>query len=267
MERILNIPFNKLNLNDILELVKNTIISNKKLQIITLNTEMIMIAHKDEEFREVIEKAGLVIPESSGLQLAWEYKQTKRGLLNLVKSGVKAVAGKNLEDPLEIIPGVDLAFFLVGMCEEFGYKLMLVGGREGTALTAAQKMRAKFRRLDVKASWGGNFKNTDSSGLIAEINSYKPDILFVALGAPRQEKWIAAHLPDLESKVVMGVGGTLDYWSEGLTRAPEVVRRLGLEWLFRLVRQPGRAKRQMSLIKFLWKLSKEKSPQDYDKSL
>ncbi|HEY4694992.1 MAG TPA: WecB/TagA/CpsF family glycosyltransferase [Candidatus Nanoarchaeia archaeon] len=263
MPRILNVRFDNLTLEEILEKIKKAVESGKKLHIITLNTEMIMTAQKDSEFKKVIAKADLVIPESFGLQLAWQHQKTssKGGvgrLISLMVSGFKTMIGSGLKDPLEIIPGADLATILAGMAQEFGYKLFLLGGQTGVADEAAATLRVKFPKLQAKALAGGNFFGDFPQEITEKINSWEADILLVALGHPRQEKWIAAHLSYLNVKVAMGVGGAFDFLSGALPRAPKLVRNLGLEWAFRLLVQPRRAKRQKALLRFLRELLRSK---------
>ncbi len=154
-------------------------------------------------------------------------------ILNAADLAIPDGVGLRLADSrLRRLAGADLMLALI----KKGYKTLLVGGKPGVAQTAADKL--------------GVLGITEPT--LAAINKIKPQLLFVALGHGKQEKWIAKNLPRLKVKVAMGVGGALDYVAKPWLRAPRVVQFLGLEWLWRLILQPWRLKRQLARLKFIY---------------
>ena len=154
-------------------------------------------------------------------------------ILNAADLAIPDGAGLRLADPkLRRLSGADLMMALI----KKGYKTLLCGSKPGVAQKAAKK-------LGVMGISQPN---------LSKINKIKPDLLFVALGHGKQEKWIAKNLPKLKVKVAMGVGGSLDYIAKPWLRAPLLIQTLGLEWLWRLILQPWRIKRQLSLLEFVY---------------
>ena len=203
---ILGVRVDQTSTSSALKKVASWVKEREKRYIVTPNPEMIVAAQKDEEFRRILNRADLAIPDGVGLRLA--------------------------DRRLQRVAGADLMLALIKQ----GYKTLLVGGRPGVAQRAAERL--------------GVLGMTEPS--VAAINKIKPDLLFVALGHGKQEKWIAKNLPKLKVKVAMGVGGALDYIAKPWLRAPRLLQALGLEWLWRLALQPWRGRRQLSLVKFLW---------------
>ena len=138
----------------------------------------------------------------------------------------------------------------------------MLGGKDRAAEIAALKLKIKNAKLNIKYFQGPrNIENetaAERAEAIRRINKFRPHLLFVAYGAPMQEKWIAANLPQLKINVAMGVGGAFDYLAGRVQRAPQWLRRGGLEWLWRLIQEPWRWKRQLRLVKFVWLVLKEK---------
>jgi N-acetylglucosaminyldiphosphoundecaprenol N-acetyl-beta-D-mannosaminyltransferase len=139
---------------------------------------------------------------------------------------------------------------------------MLVGSRIGVAVKAAKRLRKKLKYKNI---WGFSglkkvetASKEDQQSLLNRINRIKPDLLFVGFGASKQEKWIARYLPHLDVKVAMGVGGAIDVAASPWKRAPQVMRVVGMEWLWRLFLQPWRWKRQLSLVKFVYLVLRER---------
>jgi len=217
--KILGVRVDKINLAEAVKLVEVWVKQDKKRYIVTPNPEFIMLAQKDAEFRKILNSADLAIPDGAGLRLA--------------------------DRRLNRVTGVDLMFSLINK----GYKTVLAGGKPGIAEKAAITLRsnlvARPTRLDLVGM-------TEPS--VEKINNIRPDLLFVALGMAKQEKWIVKNLPKLNVKVAMGVGGALDQIAKPWLRAPLLVRRAGLEWLYRLILQPWRLKRQWQLVRFLAKI-------------
>ncbi|MBC7093371.1 WecB/TagA/CpsF family glycosyltransferase [Candidatus Bipolaricaulota bacterium] len=141
--------------------------------------------------------------------------------------------------PLPRVAGVDLAWALCARGTEVGWSAYLLGGRPGVAAAAARRVRAAFPGLRIVGTHHGYFAG---DGPVREIRRLQPDLLLVALGHPKQERWILAHR-DLGAGLLMGVGGTLDLWAGRFCRAPRAWQRLGLEWLWRAAQDPRRVRR------------------------
>ncbi|MCR4305786.1 MAG: WecB/TagA/CpsF family glycosyltransferase [Candidatus Daviesbacteria bacterium] len=225
-------------------------IRREKHCIVTPNPEMIVAAQTDSDFRQALNDADLSIPDGAGLKLSGKVKNT--------------------------FAGTDFMEKLVKLSAEKGFVTGFLGGRDGVAKKAAECLKKKYPSLKVAFAEGGG--DVDSQGnilrakrevslrpiIVSKVSSRSAlqnsnniptvDILFVAFGHQKQEKWIAANLKDIPVKVAMGVGGSFDYLSGSVPRAPKFLRNLGLEWLFRLIIQPWRIKRQLALIKYLWLL-------------
>jgi N-acetylglucosaminyldiphosphoundecaprenol N-acetyl-beta-D-mannosaminyltransferase len=215
---ILGIKVDDISKNEALELVEGWFSKGGKRYITTPNPEMIVQAQNDSQFKEILNKADLAIPDGVGLKLA----------------GIK-----------NRLTGVDLMLDLIKLSNKKGFAVGFLGGRNGVAVKAKDRLLKSYPNLKV------SFAQEEING---QSLSGKPgtDILFVAFGHGKQEKWIAKNLEDLPIKVAMGVGGAFDYIAERVPRAPIWVRKLGFEWLFRLMIQPWRIKRQLALIKYLW---------------
>lgn len=184
-----------------------------KHYIVTPNPEMLVMAQKDEDFKKVLNSADLSIPDGVGLRLSGDIVMT--------------------------IPGIDFMEELIKLAEDQAFTIGFLGGQDGVAKKTAECLLKKYPKLKV------NFAGGEPGKIPAT------DILFVAFGPPKQEKWIAANLDKIAVKVAMGVGGSFDYISGKVPRAPLWVRNLGFEWLFRLAVEPWRIKRQLKLLKYL----------------
>lgn len=192
--------------------------TGRKTLAVTLNPEMVMAARSDPELKRAINRAEVVIPDGSGI--VWALK----------RQGVKGA---------ERIAGTELMLELINK----GYSAVFAGAGPGVAQKAAAKLKPT-----------GIILVGMSEPNIGQINRIKPDLLFVALGHGKQEKWLAKNLPRLQVRLAMGVGGALDQIAKPWLRAPIFVRSVGLEWLYRLIVQPWRIKRQMALLEFAWKV-------------
>jgi len=200
----------------------------EKYYVVTPNPELLVIANKDSNYKTILNNAKLALVDGIGVVLA----------------------GKLLSKPLkERIHGVDLVEML---CREISKKPITVGflgAGPNVAVKTAECLREKYVNLKIsftETEWDNAKKYPET------------DILFVAFGSPKQEIWISENLNRLPAKVVIGVGGAFDFISGKVRRAPKFIRKLGLEWLFRLIIQPWRIKRQLKLITFIFLVIKEK---------
>lgn len=216
-----------------LEKVETFINAGTPHHIITLNAEIIYRAQNEPKLKKVINSAHLVTPDGAGV--VW--------------------ASRRLGKPLrERVTGIDLTTELAGKASQKGWKLFLYGAAPGVADEAALNLKKKYPGLRIAGTSHGYRKPEEMPDLIAEIKKAKPHILLVALGAPRQEYWIREHLQEIGVPVCMGVGGSFDVLAGRVERAPVWAQKAGLEWAYRLVKQPSRFKRMLALPKFALKV-------------
>lgn len=224
---ILGVNINNLTMNEAVEEVKRLLTLNRPSLVFTPNSEIIYAAKNDDSFRDILNSSDLNTPDGIGV----------------------VYASRILKQPMpERVPGFDLACNLFPHMNENGLKLFLFGGKEGVAETAAENILKKYPNIRIVGRQNGYFK--DSSEIISKINETSPDFLFVCLGAPKQEKWMYEHKDQLNCKVMMGVGGTLDVLANTAKRAPDFFIKLNIEWLYRLIKNPSRIGRMMALPKF-----------------
>lgn len=204
----------------------------KKHYIATINPEFIVAAQSDFKFRDILNHSALSLAD--GMGLIW--------------------ASKVLGQPLKSrIPGTDFIYHLAALAEKENFNIYFLGGQPAVAELAAQKLKESFPRLKIA---GTSFVNPGS--IPEDLKNKKIDILLVAYGHSKQEKWIDENLAKLKVSLAMGVGGAFDYISGRKRRAPKWTRFLGFEWLFRLVYEPWRLKRQLALPYFVLLVLKEK---------
>lgn len=198
--------------------------------IFTPNTEIVMMAQEDKVLKSILREADLVVPD--GIGLIYASKMHNLGLD-------------------ERVTGIDLMDRILRYCHTTKRSIYILGGKPGVAERALEKIVETYPGIVSKGSQDGYFKPEQELRIIDRINELKPDILFVAMGAPRQEKWIYQHRKILNAKIAMGVGGSVDVWSGAAKRAPLVFQKTNLEWLYRLVKNPSRIGRMMALPKFM----------------
>lgn len=229
---IMGVPFNNLSMTEALGITLIALEERRQTVIYTPNPEMVMAAQKDKEFMDVLNSAELLIPDGIGIVKASKFYP------NPIK---ERVAGCDLIEEIfsKIKTSVNNVYFL--------------GGAEGVAEKAKQRMQRRYRGLSVVGTHHGYFEDNspEEREIIDEINRSNPEVLLVGLGFPRQEKWIARHRDELNSIIIMGVGGSFDVLSGNTKRAPEFYRKHGLEWFYRLITQPSRFKRMLVLPIFM----------------
>lgn len=195
--------------------------------IFTPNPEIIMAAQEDAALMEALNTADMLLPDGIGV----------------------VIASKILDTPLpERVPGFDFACRLL----ESGRSFYLFGAKPGVAEEAARRLREKDPEINIVGTHHGYFD--DDSDIIKDINEKKPDVLLVCLGAPKQERWIASRRTELEAKLMLGVGGTLDVLAGVVKRAPVFWQKVHLEWLYRALKEPSRFPRLMVLPRFVWRV-------------
>lgn len=235
---IFGVEIDNTTLEEATELVKDYLKGDTLKTICTPNTEIVMAAKEDPHLKELINQFDLIIPDGIGL---------------IYGSRIK-------KKPLkERVTGFDLSMKLLEIANDKGYSIFLLGGKEGVAKQAGENITKKYSNIKIAGVHNGYFKGShngyddheDENKIINMINDSKPDIIFVGLGFPKQEIWIGENRNRIHGKVIIGNGGTMDIISGNAKRAPEIFQKLGLEWFYRLVKEPSRIKRQMALPKFI----------------
>lgn len=207
-------------------------------QIATVNPEFVMTAQEDAEFRQILNEADLCLPDGVGLLYA-----ARRW-------------GASLP---ERVPGSELVYHLAERAAERGWPLFLLGAAPGVAEEAAAIFVARYPGLIIAGTYAGSPDPAENDALVRRINDSGAQLLYVAYGAPRQDKWIARNRAGLPTvRVAIGVGGSLDFVTGRAVRAPRWAQRLGLEWLHRLVKEPWRWRRMLALPRFAWRVALDK---------
>lgn len=233
--RILGIDIDNIDINEAGSLTKNLIEnSNKSCKIVVApNTEFIMMAQKDEEFYNILRNAELATPDSVGVM----------------------IGGKLQKKPFKArIPGQSYFRKVLEVGEKEGWTFYMLGGEGDVPRLAVENVKKVYPNLNIVGYHEGFFSEDSEERVINEINSLKPNVLFVAMGAPIQEKWIAKNKDRLKVDIAAGQGGTFDYEAGKIKRAPEIVQKLCIEWLWRLILQPTRIKRMIVLPIYLIKI-------------
>ncbi len=264
---ILGVKVDEINEAQAIELVSDWLKKDEKHFISTPNIEFVMAARADREFKKVLSESDLAIPDSARFGWAIQELQEKNPLLKLIRWPFYFLPKSNFVLQFPILTGTDFMSRLIEESAEKGWTVGFLGGRDGVAEKLSDKIKKKLPQLKVTCAEPGGVVNGDGEVVWVEetnkdlrsrssrddnINIPKTDILFVAFGHVKQEKWIAGNLSKQPVKIMMGVGGAFDYLSGTTPRAPESWRKNGFEWLYRLVNQPWRAKRFLSLIEFIW---------------
>lgn len=226
---ILGVGFDNLTMDETVAEAKRMLDRGETCYCVTPNPEIVYEAKRDEGFRKLLNGAALVLPDGVGIVLG----------------------AKILKTPLkEKVSGVDFAERLAALLEAEGKALYLLGGKPGVAELAAEKLRERYPGLNICGVSDGYFQN--EAPLLEDIRAAKPAVLFVCLGSPKQEHFMRDHMGDLEGCLMVGLGGTLDAFAGTVKRAPRWMQKLGLEWFYRLIKEPRRFKRQLRLPKFVF---------------
>lgn len=241
--KILGVRLNSTSSSQLLKEVIIRIKSDSKTFIVTPNSEFLTFAQHNPWFKQVLNSAEAAIPD--GIGLIW--------------------AGKFLGSPIEErIHGTDFMEELCSAAAKEGLTVYFLGGRPGVAQRALESLQGRYLGLKGWAEEGPPEIKIKSSKFkidqkwVEKINQHAPDLLFVGLGMGKQEKFIYDNWKDLKVKLAIGVGGAFDYFSGRVPRAPVCLRKIGLEWFYRLLRQPWRVRRQLALLKFIGLVLKEK---------
>lgn len=227
---ILGIKIDNISMDEAAGVLEEYLNMDMCSMVFTPNSEILVEAVKDREFEEILNKGHLVVPDGIGVVIASRFYGTPFK---------------------ERVAGFDLTMHLVEIANKKGSRIYLLGGKEGVAEEAAIKLTERYSGLNIAGARNGYFDTDSEEKIINDINNSKADILLAALGAPKQEKFIYKHRDELKVKIAAGIGGSLDILAGRAKRAPEFYQKAGLEWLYRLIKQPKRIIRIMRLPKFI----------------
>lgn len=235
--RVLDMPVDAVTMASALDFVDAAVTETKRGQLIlAMNPEKVIALQADPELRGFFESAALLIPDGIGLVVATRWLRSAR---------------------LGRVAGADLMQNICGLSARKGYSVFLYGASEEVNRGSAEILAQRYPGLAIAGRCNGYVGEDQMEALVQQINDSAPNILFVALGSPRQEQWVSAHLDRLDVSVIQCIGGTLDTIVGTVKRAPILFQKAGLEWFYRLLREPKRVLRQKALPLFTLKVIKE----------
>lgn len=230
---VLNVMIDVVTMKEAVNVVKEFILQKKSHLVVTPNAEMIMMANQDKQLADIINHADLVVPDGAGVVWAARYQ------------------GDSMP---ERVAGYDLIQNLLVEAAKEKYTIYMLGGAPGIAEQAKQRAQERYPGVQIVGTRNGFFTKKEEPDIISNIRACQPDILLVALGVPRQEKWLTEYKEQLNVPVSIGVGGTFDVMAGAVRRAPIWMQHANLEWLFRLLSEPKRAIRMLALPRFVMKV-------------
>lgn len=239
---ILGVRVHRLAANQVVEQILHWVAEKSRRMVITAGPEFIMMTQRLPNVLRVTKAADLVTPD--GIGVLWAARRQ----------------GKNLP---ERVTGVEMVQQLLSTAEtrRQPLRVYLLGSTDDSLRRCIHTLKANYPQ-SAFAGHNGFFSNHDVSAIIAEISAFRPDVWLVGLGQPKQEMFIYESLGLIPPCVAIGVGGSIDVWGGTVKRAPAVFRRLNLEWLYRLLRQPNRWRRQLALPRFAWQVLKNAGRDD-----
>ena len=235
---ILDTPIDVVDMTGALDFVDRYIASpNKSGYVLAVNPEKVYALRENPFLKDFFQAATLLIPDGIGMVYALRF-----------------LAGRRVSR----VPGADLMQNLCARSPGKGHRIFIYGAKEEVSAKACAILAERYPGIRIVGRANGYVSVAEMSQLIDTINASSAEILFVALGSPKQEEWIQQHLPLLQVKIVQGIGGTLDTITGNVKRAPLLWQRLGLEWFYRLLSQPSRAGRQLRLFTFVLEVIRAK---------
>ena len=234
---ILGVPVDCLTMDQTINLVDSVLAGDVAQSVVAVNPEKVMRARVDTRLRDQLQRAAVLIPDGIGVVAA--ARMLGLGQFNRV-------------------PGSELMPKLCDLAARTGRRVFLFGATPEVNERTAQVLCERYRGLKIAGAQHGYLTDDEMSGLIDRINRSKTDIVFVALGSPKQEAWIDRYLPQLNVKLCQGVGGTFDVIAGHVKRAPAAFRAVHLEWFYRLAANPNRLARQSALPGFVFQIFKQR---------
>lgn len=236
---VLGVSFDNKTKETFLKELMDRVRHNKKTFVVTANPEIVMYAKKNAEYMSLLKEADYIAADGIG-----------------IIKGAKLLATPIIER----VAGFDLLTDLLEKASEQGSRVYFLGAKEAVLQSAVQNVQKKYPSIQIVGSRNGYFDSSDSS-IIEAVQATQPDMIFVALGYPKQEQWIHQYMATASKGLLMGVGGSFDVLSGKSKRAPKLFIDLNIEWLYRLIKQPTRLKRMMVLPQFLLEVKREKKKQ------
>ncbi|NQX69168.1 WecB/TagA/CpsF family glycosyltransferase [Paenibacillus alba] len=229
--QIMGIPVPKITMEETVEIIDQVIVDKKAelFHVVTLNPEITMSCQHDSQLRSIIDEAGHLTADGAGIVM------------------VSRLKGNPLP---ERVTGCDLLIHLLERGNRNHWSFYLLGASEMTSSKAAEEISLRYPNISLIGRQHGFFDQKDEARIVEEIATLSPDVLVVALGAPKAELWIHKFKSKLNVRVAIGVGGSLDVIAGTVKRAPVAWRKLNVEWLYRLINQPSRWRRQLILPRF-----------------
>ncbi|MHB8621400.1 MAG: WecB/TagA/CpsF family glycosyltransferase [Chloroflexota bacterium] len=234
--RVLGVRVHVLTEAGLLQWIAASVDARAPRQVVTVNPEFVMRAREDPAFGQVLEHADVATPD--GVGVIWAARRQKVRIA-------------------ERVGGADFMLPLARQCARLGHRLFLLGGAEGVAHKAAAALREEVSGLVIAGTHSGSPAPDLDEEQVDLVRKTNADVLLVAFGCPAQDFWIARNKSRLGVPVSIGVGGTLDYLAGVQRRAPALLRRLWLDWAFRLATQPWRWRRMLALPRFAWAVIRE----------
>ena len=246
---ILGIMIDNMSKNELHEKVWTSLTEKRRIKIFTPNPEITLLASAEDNLKNVLSQADICVADGVGL----------------------IMASRVLGTPLhERLAGIELAEFILEYASKNRLSVFLLGGKNGVAELAKSRLEEKYEGLNICGTHHGFFdvRAEENNKVIRQINAVAPDIVFVCMGFPRQEKWICENEAKIPSLLLsIGLGGSLDVWSGKIRRAPTLFRYLSLEWLWRMIREPRRIKILYKIPLFFVKIIAQKLSKAHQKAL
>lgn len=234
--KILGVPFSTRGFTETVADLVSRLEKGLRTHVVTANPEIVMLARQNSDFRAILDQA-YVVPDGIGI----------------------VYAAKWLKLPIyERVTGVELLEALMQEANQRGWKVYLLGASPEVNRLAADKLALRYPKAAIVGHRDGFFRPEEEREIAREIAQLKPDLLFVATGVPKAEFWISGYWNELQVPFAMGVGGSFDVIAGKVKRAPKLWQRLHLEWLYRLLSQPSRWKRQLAIPRFIFTVLREK---------
>ncbi|MDN4492141.1 WecB/TagA/CpsF family glycosyltransferase [Ureibacillus aquaedulcis] len=229
---IMGVPFLHIDQKGFVSLLENRIQQKEKTFVVTANPEVVMTANENPQVMQYLEKATYICADGIGVVKAAQ------------------ILGESLP---ERVTGYDSMIQLLQAGNQKHYKIFLLGAQNDTLQKAVDNIHATYPNVEIVGYQDGYF-NWEDNDIAERIAQTQPDLVFVALGVPRQEKWISENVDKFSHGVFIGVGGSFDVIAGTVKRAPVIWQKMNLEWLYRLLSQPTRFKRMLSLPRFAIKV-------------
>ncbi|GAA3404001.1 WecB/TagA/CpsF family glycosyltransferase [Paenibacillus hodogayensis] len=228
---IMGVPFTRMTLDETIGHLSSIANGPAKpvCHVVTANPEIVMSAGKDPQLMRILQEAGLITPDGIGIVMAAKWKGDP-------------VSGR--------VTGYDMLLRLLELGDRHRWSFYFLGTDEETSVKAVDTIAARYPNVRIAGRHNGYFGADREPAVVEEIAAAQPDFLIVAMGAPHAERWIYRNKPKLPVKIAMGVGGSLDILAGKVKRAPEFWIRLNIEWLYRLLSNPARWRRQLVLPVF-----------------